>query len=611
MRCYRHIAWKPHRTSQPNIRFMRRFDLHNRLAADQFFFDARGTGFRVRTGAYCCWIVLALVICNALGAGVRAEGAGTDLGWILAGSSFVDSPQAASNDLAFVENSTSGIATTEGELPSGDAATIPVPPYLKPPEEIPQPLLDSHDRDLTITEQVGELTKRLDALEKSRIAQEDATRTIIRQSFAERASNITDTVTFGGTLETLTFWQSDFQNNSESDIVLDTAELDFDIQMNTWSSASLYIEYFQGDDFLFPTSEGDAVGVDRFVVRRGIITIGNVEKYPFYITTGRDFVPFGISTGDPVTDVLTITDPLTVEVFQTQEDFVMFGFELPTPPPPAPVSPYSVPPIAPRPMLFNPLVRSVASSVWPYCGPYEKPKKPVATPSKSQAPFVGAIYFYNGNTLRGVNDSNRIEQMGGRLGYRTKGALSNGRLPWNIECDVDANSSVFDSNFLQFEYRHFLDQIGFVPGMAAHVRSSVGPYGLVVEWNSAIGQAQFIDDAGNPVAITPSAWQVALNYQFDWNPTVETIGAQGTYLAIGYSESQDLAGVTRIIDPATPAPERVGFVPERRFSIGIGEWVLEGMRVAFEYSHAIDYQVTQGGTGNSADAFLMQWTYEW
>ncbi len=477
---------------------------------------------------------------------------------------------------------------------------------------MPQPpLLDTENPNDSVTNQLDQLSKRLDELEKTRISQEDATRAIIRKSFAERASNITDTVTFGGTLETLTFWQSNFDGSTESDIRLDTAELDFDVQMNTWSRASLYIEYSQGGDFLFPTSEGDVVGVDRFIVRRGIITIGNVEKYPVYITTGRDFVPFGISTGDPVTDVLTITDPLTVEVFETQEDFVMFGFELPTPPPPAPVSPYSVPPIPPRPILFNPLARSLVNTFCPYCGPYEQPKKPVATPATCVAPYTGAIYFYNGNTLEGVNDSNQIEQMGGTLGYRTRGVLPGTGTPWNLQANVDVNSSVFDSNFLQFEYRHFLDQIGFVPGMAAHVKSSIGPIGIIVEWNGAISDAHFTDDAGNPVDIRPSAWQIALGYQFDWNPTVEAVGAQGTYLALTYSESQDLAGVTRIVDPLAPVSERVGSVPERRLSLGIGEWVLEGMRVAFEYSHAIDYPISEGGTGNSADAFLMQWTYEW
>jgi len=51
-------------------------------------------------------------------------------------------------------------------------------------------------------------------------------------------------------------------------------------------------------------------------------------------------------------------------------------------------------------------------------------------------------------------------------------------------------------------------------------------------------------------------------------------------------------------------------VPEQRFSIGIGEWVLDGLRIAIEYSHVIDYDEQEGGTGNSANAYLMQMTYE-
>jgi hypothetical protein len=477
---------------------------------------------------------------------------------------------------------------------------------------MPQPpLLDTQSPETSVTEQLEQLRRRLEELESTRVAQQDATRSIIRQSFAERGSNIMDGVSFSGTLETLTFWQNDFDGISESNIVLDTAEFDFDIQMNNWSHAALYIEYFDGLDFLFPTSEGDEVGVDRLFIRKGTITLGNLARYPVYSTMGRDVVPFGISTGDPVTDVLTIVDPLTVEVFETREDFLMFGFALPVPPPPAPVSAYSVPPVAPRPILFNPLGRRVVSCVCPYCGPLDKPIAPVAVPYECWAPYNGAIYFYNGRTLEGIADSDHIEQMGGTLGYRAKGTIGNTGIPWTTMCNVDVNSSVFDSNFLQFEYRRFLPQIGFVPGMAAHTRSSVGPFGFVLEWNGAIGDARFIDDAGTPISIAPQAWQVALNYQFDWNPTVEIIGAQGTYLAIGYSESRDLAGVTRILDPALPVPTRVGFVPERRFSIGVGEWILDSMRIAIEYSHAIDYSEADGGTGNSANGFFMQWTYEW
>jgi hypothetical protein len=99
---------------------------------------------------------------------------------------------------------------------------------------------------------------------------------------------------------------------------------------------------------------------------------------------------------------------------------------------------------------------------------------------------------------------------------------------------------------------------------------------------------------------------------------VEIIGAQGTYFTIGYSESDDLFGVTRLIGgdpiavPPVPAtPTRVGFVPEKRLSVGLGEWVLPGLRVAFEYSYALDYDENSGGTGDDAHGFFNQITYEW
>jgi hypothetical protein len=157
-------------------------------------------------------------------------------------------------------------------------------------------------------------------------------------------------------------------------------------------------------------------------------------------------------------------------------------------------------------------------------------------------------------------------------------------------------------------YRPFLDQIGAVPGMAAHVKSSLGPYSFIAEWNGAISDANFTDGLGNPVSIRPEAWQLQLGYQLDWNPYVEVIGNQGTFVALGYSESSDLAGVTRVVNAT---PERVGNVPERRLLASVGEWVLEGVRVELEYSHLLDYSVDDGGTGNSADGVFFQVSFQW
>jgi hypothetical protein len=174
--------------------------------------------------------------------------------------------------------------------------------------------------------------------------------------------------------------------------------------------------------------------------------------------------------------------------------------------------------------------------------------------------------------------------------------------------DVDFTTSVFESRFLVAEYEAFLDQIEYVPGLAAHVKATYGPYSLVAEWNGAIGEATLTDDTGKEFSLTPGAWQIALAYQFDWNPSVLTIGTQGTYFAIGYSRSMDMAGVTQEIDGMDT---RVGFVPEQRFLVTVGEWMLDGLRLAVEFSHSVDYSRDDGGTGRSANAVFAQLTYEW
>jgi hypothetical protein len=225
---------------------------------------------------------------------------------------------------------------------------------------------------------------------------------------------------------------------------------------------------------------------------------------------------------------------------------------------------------------------------------------------------TAGVYLYNGTT----HDNN----LGATLGYRTRGhcgrsyeQLAGGGwlqsfCPWSVDIDVDYNSSVFDSLLLEREYQAFLNQIGTVGGMAASVKTNLGPVGLIGEWNGAIDRAKFSDDSGTAVNIKPSAWQVSMVYQFDWNPWVDVIGGQGTYLTFGYSESQDLAGVTREVNAEST---RVGAVPKRRFLLGVGEWVLDGLRIALEYSYNKDYSVSEGGTGKSSHAVFSLMTYEW
>ncbi len=300
---------------------------------------------------------------------------------------------------------------------------------------------------------------------------------------------------------------------------------------------------------------------------------------------------------------MTLEDPLTIEVFETREDAVFLGFGFPTPKRgPMTLSP---PPPRVKPRVINPLVGAISRGLGYRPAPTPPPATtPVLTTPLPKPPLfnVGA-YTYTGDTIgtgprRGWHPT---EHFGATIGFRNTG-------PWSIDVDVDYNASVFDSRFLESEYRAFLQQIDLIPGMAASVKANLARVPIVLEWNGALEHATFNDGLGRPVSIRPSAWQVSIGYQFDWNPWVEAIGGQGTYLAFGYSRSRDLAGVARLIDGE---PVLVGAVPEQRFLVSAGEWFWEGVRFAIEYSHVIDYPQSKGGTGRSAEGVFSMFTYEW
>jgi hypothetical protein len=459
-------------------------------------------------------------------------------------------------------------------------------------------------------ERLERLEDRVGELESAQDANDSATRAVISQALSDLGSNINNVVAFGGTFEVLGGWTEDLDRTDESLARLNTAELDFEISPSDWLLGSLIIQYDDGLDRAFTTTDADEVSIDRVNVDTAFLRIGNPERFFPYAKVGRVIVPFGISTGDPVADVLTIEDPLTVEVFETKEDALLIGFEFPTPPL-VPETPIPTPPKA-RPLVVAPLVAGLARWLGYQPLPTPPPQQTYISPPKAAPPFVAGIYTYDGNTYRteGARGKwNPTRHVGATAGYRNRGACAVPFcIPWSFQVDVDWNNSVFEASFLRDEYKVFLDDIAFEPGMAFHTRTSLGPVALVAEWNGALEHTTFRDDNGVRRRIAPSAWQVSVAYQLDWNRWVEVVGAQGTYITAGYSESSDLAGVLRDIGGDLV---RVGFVPERRFLVGAGEWVLPNLRISVEYSRVDDYGRSRGGTGRSADGVLGLLTFEW
>ena len=58
-----------------------------------------------------------------------------------------------------------------------------------------------------------------------------------------------------------------------------------------------------------------------------------------------------------------------------------------------------------------------------------------------------------------------------------------------------------------------------------------------------------------------------------------------------------MAGAIALINGV---PTRVGFVPQHRLLFTGGEWVMDGLKLAMEYSVNWDYSQSTGGTGQVA-----------
>src|SRR5207245_489116 len=110
----------------------------------------------------------------------------------------------------------------------------------------------------------------------------------------------------------------DFNGMRTNNFTLSTAEFDFEADIVDWAKAELSLQW------LSCRTPCDDPAADKITVNEALITLGKPSKFPLYLKAGRGVVPFGISTGTTVAakleETLTITGPLTVEVFETKED---------------------------------------------------------------------------------------------------------------------------------------------------------------------------------------------------------------------------------------------------------------------------------------------------
>jgi uncharacterized coiled-coil protein SlyX len=453
--------------------------------------------------------------------------------------------------------------------------------------------------------------ERIKALELGKTAQEDAVRSIIRDAVSSVGSKINNVVSLSGAIDVTAQRKRDFNGQRSTSIGLSTADLELDVQTNEWATASLKLEYTDGRDRPVRSSQGSLVAIDRLTVDTAFIQLGDAQRFPAQLKAGKWVLPFGVSTGRLLSDSLTLGSPLTVEVFEMRQNALGLSWSFPTPALRPRTPGVVVPPV--QPLFVEPLLSSTARLLG-YKPPAARPPPLQASQLDVEPPaWQVSLYSFDARTPGGLR-----KHGGAAIAYQNKGHCGKpyeelrgaGLCPWTASVDLSYTTSVFSSRFLEAEYAGFLDRIGRVPGLALSVKSTLGPVSIVSEWNGATRRATFTDDAGHAVSMRPSAWQISLGYQFGWNPWVTEIGAQGSFVALGYSQSQGLGGVQRALEEGlSTVNTRVGFVPKRRLLISAGEWLGEGLRLVVEVSREWDQDSNEGGSGKAATGFTTKLTY--
>ncbi len=125
----------------------------------------------------------------------------------------------------------------------------------------------------------------------------------------ENGHQLSDTpvINLSGKIESQIFHTShfgNFQNNSATDIDLTGIELDTEILVNQWVTGLIAFVY----DNTPPTDMSPRrIDNSRVLLERGFLTIGNLAKFPLYMTMGQFYVPFGQYSSSMISDPFTKT----------------------------------------------------------------------------------------------------------------------------------------------------------------------------------------------------------------------------------------------------------------------------------------------------------------
>lgn len=277
------------------------------------------------------------------------------------------------------------------------------------------------------------------------------------------AGDILQGVTISGLIEVNGWQTEDYSGVDSSDLTLATVELAIDAQVHKWVSGHIL--------FLF---EEDAT--EEVVVDAGYITVGNTDYSPVYVSAGRMYLFGGYETN-------MISDPLTLEIGETQISALQVGFEA--------------------------------------GGAY------------------GSIYAYNGDTQK--NEDDKLENYGLGLGY----SFENNNL--SADVGIDYTSNLLDSAGVMGAIPDTGNVVDYVGGLVAHATVNVAGVSLIAEYITALDPISASDLAFKGNDAEPNAYNIEAAYTaaLGGKDVTFALGYQASEeaLGLGLAESRMLVGV--------------------------------------------------------------------
>jgi len=162
--------------------------------------------------------------------------------------------------------------------------------------------------------------KRLETLQKDLDKKAEKAESEAPEPEVGLLNKIMDRISIGGLVEVGAGYKAvdnkDGSDDDSSDINLTTVEIGVELAVNNWinlETVFLYEDPFEGEE-------------SSFDLDVGTVTLGNPDEYPFYVSAGKMYVPFGaLLTHLP--DDPAVDQPMTLLMGEASEKAALVGYE--------------------------------------------------------------------------------------------------------------------------------------------------------------------------------------------------------------------------------------------------------------------------------------------